>query len=94
MCNINSEYNKCIVIEKKKEVLYVQVLRSINGCIEAALLWYIYYKEILGDMDFVVNPYDRCVANKEINGSQYTITWYVNDNKISHKDDKVLEDII
>ena len=32
-----------------------------------------------------INPYDRCVANKMINGSQCTIVFYVDDNKISIK---------
>ena len=36
-------------------------------------------------MGFKLNPYDRCVANKEINGKQCTIIWYVDDLKISHK---------
>ena len=32
-----------------------------------------------------VNPYDTCVANKVINGSQMTVTWLVDDLNISHK---------
>ena len=48
-------------------------------------------------MGFEINPYDRYVANKIINGSQCTIVFYVDDNKISHKDPnvviKVLQDI-
>ena len=37
-------------------------------------------------MGFEVNPYDPCVANKMINGSQMTVTWHVDDLKISHKE--------
>ena len=37
-------------------------------------------------MGFEVNPYDPCVANKTINGSQMTVTWHVDDLKISHKE--------
>ena len=33
-----------------------------------------------------MNPYDPCVANKIINDSQMTVTWHVDDLKISHKD--------
>ena len=33
-----------------------------------------------------VNPYDPCVANKLINGSQMTVMWHVDDLKISHKE--------
>ena len=43
---------------------------------------------------FEINPYDRCVANKQINGKQCTIVFYVDDNKISHVDSKVVDEII
>ena len=93
MCDINPEYRKCIIIENGKEVLYVQVLRSIYGCIEAALQWYKCYTEVLEKEGFVLNPYDRCVANKMIDGHQCTIAWYVDDNVITHQNDKVLDDV-
>ena len=38
------------------------------------------------DLGFAINPYDPCVANKMVNGSQMNVTWYVDDLKISHKD--------
>ena len=40
------------------------------------------------EFGFEVNPYDPCVANKMINGSQMTMTWHVDDIKISHKDSR------
>ncbi len=46
------------------------------------------------EMGFEINPYDRCVANKMIDGKQCTILWYVDDNKVSHMDPKVNTDII
>ena len=33
------------------------------------------------EWDFTVNPYEMCVAKKEINGEKNTILWYVNDLK-------------
>ena len=42
----------------------------------------------------MLNPYNPCVANAQIKGSQCTIVWYVDDNKISHKDQTVVNDII
>ena len=45
-------------------------------------------------MGFVINPYDRCVANAIINGKQCTIFSYVDDNKISHVDKQVVDDIL
>ena len=64
------------------------------GCVQSALLWYELYTTTLKDIGFEVNPYNMCVANAEINGKQCTICWYVDDNKISHTDPKVIEDII
>ena len=48
----------------------------------------------LKDLGFIINPYDRCMANKMINGKQCTIVWYVDDNKISHVDKNVVTDIL
>ena len=43
---------------------------------------------------FVLNRYDCCVANKVINGDQCTITWHVDDLKISHREKTVVKEII
>jgi hypothetical protein len=45
-------------------------------------------------MVFALNPYDPCVANKDINGKQFTIAWYVDDSKISHVKPEVVTDVI
>ena len=42
-------------------------------------------------MGFKLNPYDLCVANKMVNGRQLTVGWYVDDVKMSHKEDEVLD---
>lgn len=83
-----------VVIENWKRVLYVQLDKALYGCVQSALLWYELYSTTLKDMGFVLNPYDLCVANSTINGKQCTIVWYVDDNKISHADPKVVDDII
>ena len=44
-------------------------------------------------LGFTINPYDSCVTNKDIEGSQCTIAWYVDDLKISHKQESVVESI-
>ena len=43
---------------------------------------------------FELNPYDICVANKMVNGKQFTLVWYVEDNKVSHMEAKVVEFLI
>jgi len=48
----------------------------------------------LGDMGFEINPYDRCVANKLIEGKQCTILWHVNDIKVSHCSARVVTGVV
>ena len=36
-----------------------------------------------------LDKYDRCVANKLVNGRQFTLVWYVEDNKVSHMEIKI-----
>ena len=45
-------------------------------------------------MNFVINPYDRCIANKMVDGAQCTIVWYVDDIKVLHVNRKVVEDVM
>jgi len=48
----------------------------------------------LQDRGFTLNPYNRCVANKDIKGKQCTVIWHVDDLKISHESMEVVEDIL
>ena len=45
-------------------------------------------------MGFEINPYDPCVANSTINGTQCTIAWCVDDTKISHEVPAVVTSVI
>ena len=94
MCKVNPEYKKYIRYKKGVKVLYLRVLRAIYGCLKSALLWYNLYSSTLQKMGFVLNPYDLCVANNMIDGSQCTIAFYVDDNKISHKNPAVVKKVI
>jgi hypothetical protein len=94
MCDVNEEYKQYVTEENSKRVLYVRVLRAIYGCIESALLWYELFSKTLKGLGFEINPYDKCTANKIINGHQCTICWYVDDNKLSHKDPEVVSMIL
>jgi hypothetical protein len=94
MCEVNPEYKDDVRFENGKKFLYVQILRALYGMIESALLWYTLYTEVLHKEGFEINPYDRCVANKVINGKQCTIGWYVDDNILSHVDKSVVDSVI
>ena len=48
-----------------------------------------FYRKLIGEMErkgFTLNPYDPRVGNCDLNGSQMTITWHVDDLNISHVD--------
>ena len=94
MCDANNDFKQHMVVEGKQKVLYVQLLKALYGCVKSALLWYHLYTGVLKDMGFTLNPYDLCVANKEINRNQCTVAFYVDNNIISHKDPSVVSDII
>ena len=91
--------HKCNVVYKQKgkkrvKVLYMKILRAIYGCLESVLLWCQLYSSMLQKIGFELNEYMMCIVNKTIEGSQYTDVFYVDDNKISHKNPKVFDSII
>jgi hypothetical protein len=62
--------------------------------LKASLL---FYKKLTADLlsiGFELNPYDPCVANKMVGGSQMTLCWHVDDMKISHKEVYAVDDMI
>ena len=94
LCLLNSEHEAFVVMEGKAKVLYVRLDKAMYGCVKSAFLWYDLLSTSLQKMGFVINPYDPCVANCIIEGSQCTISWYVDDTKISHVNPNVVTMII
>ena len=60
------------------------ILRAIYGCIKLVIQWYKFYSEKLLKKGFKLNPYDRFVVNKLVNGKQCTLVCYVDNKKVSH----------
>ena len=71
---------------KGNTLVYVYLLKALYGLMEASLMFYQKLLKELKVKGFKPNPYDPCVVNKEVNGSQFTITLHVDDLKLSHKD--------
>ena len=69
-CEIDPTLADFIIEEKGQKVLYVQLDKALYGCVQSALLWYELYSSTLQGMGFELNPYDLCVANSMIEGSQ------------------------
>ena len=67
---------------------------AIYGTLKTALLFWKKISSSLKERGFIINSYDWCVANEDINETQYTIIWHVDDPKISHKDSAVVNKVI
>ena len=52
------------------------------------------YTTTLIDVVLKLNPYEKCVAYNIPNGSQFTVRWFVDDNKISHLYDNINTTIV
>jgi hypothetical protein len=94
ICDVNENYKQYITYEDGKKVLYMRLIKALYGCMQSTMLWYETFKGCLEGLGFKLNPYDPCVANKMVNGHQCTICWCVDNNKISHKDSKVVDWVI
>ncbi len=58
--------------------------KALYGLMRASLLFYQKLRKELEEYGFVVNPYDPCVANKNVgNGEQLTVIWHVDDLMLS-----------
>ena len=75
-------------------MLCVELIKALYGTLRAALIFWRKLTSKLVEWGFVINPYDWCVANKQINGQQCTLVWHVDDMKISHVNSKVVDNII
>jgi hypothetical protein len=94
MCDVCEKYKEFVTYENGTKVLYLRLLKALYGCVKSALLWYELFTGTLIEMGFELNPYDTCVANKVVNGKQCTIAWFVDDNKISHVEPKVVTEVV
>jgi hypothetical protein len=90
--NVYKDY----VTRDKKGVkqLLVQCRSALYGTMVAILLYYRKFVKSLLIIGFSLNPYDPCIANKDIEGKQMTICFHVDDCKLSHRNCKVLDRMI
>ena len=87
-------YGPYVTTNKKgQQVLIVECLNAVYGTMVAALFYYKKFVKTLVKEGFKLNPYDRCVVNKIVNGKQLTICFHVKDCKILHMATKVVDDV-
>ena len=95
LLKVDPSYSRYVTKENGKTVIFTELSKALYGTLQAALLfWKNLSGFLINELGFVVNPYDWCVVNKNINGKQCTVGWHVDDLKISHHDSRVVDDIL
>ena len=94
LCEMEPEYEASVVTEGGRPVLYVHLIKALYGMLVSAMLFYKKLKKDLLSQDFVINPYDPCVANKTVRGNQLTVSWHVDDLKVSHVSPDAVTDFL
>jgi hypothetical protein len=88
------KHHTYVIKERGKMVLYVELKKALYGTLQAAMLFWLNLMRFLTlKLGFTINPHDRCVVNKMIDGEQCTIIWHVDDLKLSHIKQEVLDNI-
>jgi Reverse transcriptase (RNA-dependent DNA polymerase) len=85
-------YSSFVVTENGIDVIYLLLTRALYGCLKSALQFWKHLSGNLVKRGYTLNPYDSCVANKMIGGSQFTIVWHVDDLKLSHISETVMDE--
>ena len=95
LVEIAPEVHKEFVHTDKKgnKVIIAECMNAIYGTMVASLLYYMKFCDSLKKLGFKPNPYEPCVQNRMINGSQQTICFHVDDCKVSHVDPKVNDEL-
>ena len=95
LVQVEPTYQPYITYKGRQPVLYMELNKALYGTLQAALLFLqklsIFLTEKHG---FMRNMYDRCVVNKMVSGKQCTVAWYVDDIKMSHENQQVLEHLL
>ncbi len=88
-------YKSYVTADKKgTEQLLVQCQNVLYGTMVASLLYYRKFTKNLMSVGFEINPYDPCVANKIVDGTQMTICFHVDDCKLSHHSSRANNNVI
>jgi hypothetical protein len=82
-------YDDYVIDEGKHKILYVRMLKALYRMLISSILYYKKFRKDIESIGFEVNPYNICVANRKVNGKQQTVTWHVDDLKLSHVDSRV-----
>ena len=52
---------------EKSKILYISMLKPLCGMMKVAILYYKQFIKDITKIDYAINPYEPCVANKIVN---------------------------
>ena len=85
-------YNIFVTIGTKVQpILYVQLQKSLYRFLKSVMLFKIRLYEYIELQGSEVNPYDPYLANKPTQGKHLMVTWHVDDLKVSHVKNTVVD---
>ena len=95
LLRVDPSYKRFLVYKNNAKVNYTELNKALYGTLQGALLFEKKLSSyLLDNLGFIANPYDSSVMNKDINDKEFIIVWHVDDLKLSHIDETVIEDII
>ena len=96
ICEIDPSYHDKTIWSKnrKKKLLYSQLIKAIGRTLLGAIIFYNKLSKHQTDHGFVQNKFDMRTFNKIVNGEQVTVQFHVDDLKVSHKDQSLLDDFL
>ena len=95
LVQVEPTYQPYIRCEGRQPILYTELNKALYVMLQGALLFWKKLSIFLSKKhSFMRNEYDWCVVNKIMSGKQYTVAWYVDDIKMSHESQQVLEDLL
>jgi hypothetical protein len=95
ICDIDPKYRDNIVYGKNgRKFVYAKLTKAVYGTLLGAILFYEKLSKQLIDWGYIANCYDRCTFNKMVDGNQITIQFHVDDLKISHIEQSVIDSVL
>ena len=52
---------------EKSKILYISILKPLCGMMKVAILYYKQFIKDITKIDYAINPYEPCIANKIVN---------------------------
>ena len=84
-------------MRKRKNIptVYSKLIKTLYETVDTGKPFHSNLSKLLeNDLGFIKNPYDNCVTNNTIYGTQYTVLFHVDGPNNLHKDPAVVTSVI